>query len=68
LITVYGHHTRSTRLEDDERIKRVDKIYLDMQDKYSFCSSFGEEMLLLSVQRSGDHAEIKRSKRINALK
>ncbi len=55
-------------MKDDERIKRVDKLYLDMQDKYAFCSSFSEEMGLLSVQRLGEQIEINRSKLINDLK
>lgn len=55
-------------MKDDERLKRVDKLYLDMQDKYSFCSSFREEMGLLSVQRLGEQIEINRSKLINGLK
>jgi len=55
-------------MRDDERLKRVDKIYIDMLDKYSFCSSFSEEMGLLSVQRLGEQIEINRSKLINGLK
>ncbi len=55
-------------MKDDERLKRVDKIYLNMLDKYSFCSSFSEEMGLLSVQRLGEQMEINRSKLINGLK
>jgi hypothetical protein len=55
-------------MKDDERLKRVDKLYFDMQDKYSFCASFSEEMGLLSVQRLGEQIEIHRSKLINGLK
>jgi hypothetical protein len=55
-------------MKDDERLKRVDKLYFDMQDKYSFCSSFSEEMGLLSVQRLGEQIEIHRSKLMNGLK
>lgn len=55
-------------MKDDERLKLIDKIYTDMQDKYSFCSSFSEEMGLLSVQRMGEQIEINRSKIINGLK
>ncbi len=55
-------------MKDDERLKRVDKLYFDMQDKYSFCSYFSEEMGLLSVQRLGEQIEIHRSKLINGLK
>ena len=55
-------------MKDDERLKRVDKLYMDMQDKYSFCSSFCEEMGSLSVQRLSEQIEIDRSKLINGLK
>lgn len=55
-------------MKDDERLKRIDKIYTDMQDKYSFCSSFSDEMGLLSVQRLSEQAEINHSKIINGLK
>jgi hypothetical protein len=56
------------QMKDDERLKRIDRIYADMQDRYSFCSSFSEEMGLLAVQRMGDQIEIKHSKLINSLK
>ncbi|MBK6993319.1 MAG: hypothetical protein IPH34_16520 [Chitinophagaceae bacterium] len=55
-------------MKDDERLKRIDKLYADMQDKYSFCSSFSEEMGLLSVQRMGEQMEINRSKILNDLR
>jgi len=41
-------------MTDDERMKRIDKIYADMQSKYGFCSSFSNEMGVLAVQRSGE--------------
>ncbi len=56
------------QMKDDERIKRIDKLYLEMQDKYSFCSSFSEEMGVLSVQRLGEQIEINRSKLVNGIK
>ena len=54
-------------MKDDERIKRIDAMYADMQNKYAFCSSFSEEMGLLSVQRVGEQIEINRSKILNGL-
>lgn len=56
------------QMKDDERIKRIEKIYADMQDKYSFCASFGEGMGLLNIQRTADEVEINRSKIINGVK
>ncbi|MFW2477495.1 MAG: hypothetical protein ACN4EP_11295 [Sediminibacterium sp.] len=55
-------------MKDDERINRIDKLYLDMQDKYSFCKSFSKEMSLLSIQRLHEQNEINFSKTINGLK
>ncbi|MEP7376194.1 MAG: hypothetical protein ABI675_22550 [Chitinophagaceae bacterium] len=55
-------------MKDDERIKRINSLYADMQNKYTFSSSFSEEMGLLSVQRLGEQIEINRSKILNGLK
>jgi hypothetical protein len=55
-------------MKDDERIKRIDALYTDMQSKYAFSSSFSEEMGLLSIQRMGEQMEINRSKILNGLK
>jgi hypothetical protein len=55
-------------MKDDERLKRIDKLYADMQDKYAFCSSFSDDMALLSIQRFGEQLEINRSKLLNGIK
>ncbi len=54
-------------MKDDERIKRIDKLYADMQDKYAFTSSFTNEMGILSAQRFSEQVEINLSKKINGL-
>ena len=54
-------------MRDDERMKRIDKLYADMQSKYGFCSSFSDEMGLLAVQRLAEQPEINRSKLINGI-
>lgn len=54
-------------MKDDERIKRINALYADMQNKYAFSSSFSEGMGLLSVQRLGEQIEINRSKILNGL-
>jgi hypothetical protein len=58
----------SYRMTDDERIKRIDKVYLDMQDKYSFCSAFSEEAGLLLMQRTNEQVQLNYSKLINGIK
>ena len=56
------------QMTDDERIKRIDLLYTDMQDKYSFCQSFSEECSVLAMQRLGEQLEIKFSKQLNGVK
>jgi hypothetical protein len=55
-------------MKDNERLKRIDKLYADMQDKYTFCSVMCEDMSLLAAQRLGEQIEVNRSKIINNLK
>ena len=52
-------------MTDDERVKRIERIYLDMQDKSAFTASFSNEMSLLAMQRLSEQTEINYSKKIN---
>ena len=63
LVTTSG----KLEMKDDERLKRIDGLYADVQYKYSFACSFSEDMGLLAVQRLGEQMEINRSKLINGL-
>jgi hypothetical protein len=45
-------------MKDDERIKRVDMLYVDMKDKYAFTKSFSNSTKLLLAQRAGDKYEV----------
>ena len=56
-----------TEMKDDERVQRIDKLYEDMQDKYSFTSSFSSEMGMLSMQRLTEQVGINYSKKINGV-
>lgn len=55
-------------MKDDERLKRIDAISTDMQDKYAFCSSFSEDMALLTMQRMSEQVQINHSKILNGIK
>lgn len=39
-------------MSDDERIKRIDLLYADMQDKYVFVNSFSNDINVMSLQRN----------------
>ena len=56
------------QMKDDERIKRIDKLYLDMQDKQSFVQSFSNSAKRLSIQRRNEGYDIQISKQLNGLK
>ena len=64
LVTTSGE----LEMKDAERLKRIDGLYADVQNKYSFACSFSEDMGLLAMQRLGEQMEINRSKIINGVK
>lgn len=45
-------------MKDDERVKRVDALYLDMKDKYAFTKSFSNSTRVLVAQRSKEAHEL----------
>ena len=55
-------------MKDDERIKRIDKLYADMQDKQIFVQSFSNSAKQLSLQRLKESYDIEISKKLNGLK
>jgi hypothetical protein len=55
------------QMKDDERIKAIDKLYVDMQDKQQFRRSFCNNAAGLSIQRSNEANDIIISKKLNEL-
>ena len=55
-------------MKDNERMVRIDKLYADMQDKYTFCNVMSEDMALLAFQRKGEYRDIEKSNLINGIK
>jgi hypothetical protein len=51
-------------MKDDERIKQVDKIYIDTKDMYMFSRSFCTSTRILISQRSVDNSEIKNQEQL----
>lgn len=56
------------QMTDDERLGKIDKLYLDMQDKFTFCNVMSEDISLVALQRLSEQIEINRSKLINGIK
>lgn len=62
--------TTSNKLEmkDDERLKRIDGLYNDMQSKYAIAQSFAGEAKVLVVARLREQNDIQTSRAINGIK
>jgi hypothetical protein len=50
-------------MTDDERLQRIGRIYITMLDRFSFACSFGNELKLLSTQRSSEQIELNYTKK-----
>jgi hypothetical protein len=51
-------------MDDAERIKRIDDIYLEMTDNYSFTRNFKEGVLLLHAVRSREQRDITQGRKL----
>ncbi|SEN57558.1 hypothetical protein SAMN05192574_103570 [Mucilaginibacter gossypiicola] len=55
------------RMSDDERIKAIDKLNTDMEDKLRFLRSFNNSTSVLALQRQKAMLEITASKAMNGI-
>ena len=52
------------RMSDDERLKAIDDIFIDMQDKLVFLRHFNNSTTILAIQRAKDRKDTKSLKTI----
>lgn len=64
MVTIEGNR----EMKDDERIQRIDRLYGNMQDNYTFCTALNNQMQMLSVQRMHEQSAIHRDKILNEVK
>lgn len=55
-------------MKDDERMKRIDRLYLAMQDKYTFSQSFSNDAKSLAASRIKEKADIQTSRVLHGVK
>lgn len=55
-------------MKDDERMKRIDQLYLDMQDKYTFSLSFSNDAKSLAVSRVKEKTDVQTSRALHGIK
>jgi hypothetical protein len=56
------------QLKDDERIQRIDKIYLQMQHRYEFSQLFANEVKLLVMDRLKEAKEVNKLYSLHGIK
>lgn len=67
-ITTSGQtESDSYWMTDDERMKRIDMVYIDMQDKLSFSKSFSSGAAMLAMQRMQEATDVEMGGKLNGL-
>lgn len=56
------------QMKDDERLERIERLYLDMQDKYTFEKSFGNEAHVLANARKQEQKDIQTGRALHGIK
>jgi hypothetical protein len=59
---------KKLRMSDDERIKEIDRIYAEMEDKATFLNSFNSSANSLAIQRQKQLKEINAVRNITGIK
>jgi hypothetical protein len=54
-------------MEDSQRMARIDKLYLDMKDRYTFCNSFSSDSRLVAASRKHEKSSIANSRAMNGI-
>lgn len=52
------------RMSDDERLKAIDRIFMDTQDKLLFLRTFNQQTQMLSLQRKKETADLKATRQL----
>lgn len=56
------------KMSDDERIKEIDALHDEMQDRYIFCKQFCAETNVLAVQRKKELNDVNTLKNLHGIK
>ena len=63
-ITTYG----KLEMKDDERLQKIDKLYLDMQDNFTFSQSFSNDAKVLAASRLKEKTDVQTSRALQGIK
>lgn len=54
-------------MEDGERLKRIELLYSDMQDTYTFAQSFSQEAIMLAASRLQEKKDVQTSRAMHGI-
>jgi hypothetical protein len=54
------------QMSDDERMQRIEKVHAEANQQLTFARNFGNELHVLTIQRSREQSNINGSKKLNA--
>lgn len=54
-------------MKDDERLDRIDKLYQNMQENYSFCEDFSNQTRIMGFSRSAESKDVKTSRALQGI-
>jgi hypothetical protein len=54
-------------MKDDERVKRIDMLYQNMLDNYTFSESFSNQTKMIAVSKAAELKEAKNSRVLNGI-
>ena len=55
-------------MKDNERLERIDVLYKDMTDKYTFSQSFSNETMVLAASRIKENNDVRTSRALYGIK
>jgi len=55
-------------MKDDERLERIDILYQDMTDQYTFSQSFNKETMVLAASRIKENNDVQTSRALYNIK
>lgn len=58
---------RQVEMKDNERVKRIDRIYQNMLDNYTFCESFSNQTKVLALSKANELKEAKNSRVLSGI-
>lgn len=54
-------------MKDDERLERIDKLYQNMEENYSFCEDFSNQTRMMGLSRSAESKDVKTSRALQGV-